>query len=74
MKIVFGEDSGIELEMDGGGFSIRRASKGSDPFLDIVADVLCEDDDIFGDETDKVREFLRQSGDMEIVVGEERCG
>jgi hypothetical protein len=75
MTIVF-EDNGSKIELtidDDNEFSVRRPTKGNTPFLDAIVEAIC-DEELMGDDAVKAKNFLRQSEDMSVLIGEERCG
>lgn len=65
--IVFNDGgSKMSVSVDGETLKIRRPSKGMTKRLEEVAKAFCEDP--------AAQEFVDQTSEMKIIIGEERCG
>lgn len=67
-------DSKLELSIIDDEIQIRRPNKGMTPKLEEIAKIMLDGEDGNKEEMDKALNFVMQSKNMTILIGEERCG
>lgn len=74
IKIKFCDGGSVMTVMiQDGQMTIQRPDRGMTEKLEVIAKRLF-DRNALGDESDKTIEFIEQSKNISVVIGEERCG
>lgn len=69
-------DSGSKMTicLTGDSVQIRRPNKGMSKKLQKLALSILDEDLLGSEEAEKASEFIAQSNNMVVLIGEERCG